>query len=175
VIVKVALPVLLCASVALQVTVVAPSGKLAPDAGLQVADSAPSMLSTADTPVQVAVAPVEPVASTVVGPGTVTTGAVVSTSVTVTVKLALPVFPCASVAEQVTVVEPIAKDDPEAWSQLTATAPSMLSVAEAEKVTATGPSVVVVAVTAEPGTVTTGGVVSMSVTWTVKLLLPVLP
>jgi hypothetical protein len=133
------------------------------------------MLSVADTPVQVATAPVEPVASTALDAGTVTTGAVVSTSVTVTVKLALPVFPCASVAEQVTDVEPIAKDDPEAWLQLTATAPSMLSVAEAEKDTGTEPSVVVVAATGEAGTVTTGGVVSMSVTWTVKLLLPVFP
>jgi hypothetical protein len=133
------------------------------------------MLSTADTPVQVATAPVTLVASTVVEAGTVTTGAVVSTSVTVTVKLALPVFPCASVAEQVTVVEPIGKEDPDGWSQLTATAPSMLSVAEAEKVTATAPGVEVVAVTGELGTVTTGGVVSTSVTWTVKLALPVFP
>ena len=37
-----------CASVALQVTVVAPSGKIEPDAGLQLAATAPSTMSAAE-------------------------------------------------------------------------------------------------------------------------------
>ena len=64
--------------------------------------------------------------------GTVTTGGVVSMSVTCTVKLLLPVLPCASVAEQFTVVEPTGKLEPDEGLQLGVRAPSRSSVAEAE-------------------------------------------
>src|SRR5437016_1352101 len=83
-----------CASVALQVTVVAPSGKIEPDAGLQLAAAPPG-----------------PVASLVMFAGTLTTGGVVSW--TVTVKLALLWLPAASVAVQLTVVAAIGNVEPE--------------------------------------------------------------
>jgi hypothetical protein len=44
-------------------------------------------------------------------------------------------FPAASVAEQLTVVVPSAKVSPEAWSQLTETEPSTMSLAEVVKLT----------------------------------------
>ena len=75
--VKLALPVLPAASVALQVTVVAPRGKVLPEAGLQVGVRAPSTSSVA-LALKVTMAPVGPVASTVMSAGTVTTGSVVS-------------------------------------------------------------------------------------------------
>src|SRR5437879_5280894 len=58
---------------------------------------------------------------------TMTTGAVVSR--TVTLKLLLAVFPWASVAEQVTVVVWIANVDPDAGAQVTGRLPSTLSLA----------------------------------------------
>ncbi len=51
-----------------------------------------------------------------------------------TVKLSVPVLPAASVAEQMTVVVPRAKVEPEAGSQVVVTEPSTRSVAEASKV-----------------------------------------
>jgi hypothetical protein len=73
-------------------------------------------------------APVELVASTLAFAGTVTTGLVVS--VTVTVNDADPVLPRVSVAVQVTVVAPSGNVDPLAGAQLTATVPSIVSVAD---------------------------------------------
>ena len=55
---------------------------------------------------------------------------------TVTVKPAVPVLWLASVAEQVTVVVPIANVDPEAAEQVVATLPSTMSLAELVKSTA---------------------------------------
>ena len=69
-------------------------------------------------------------ASIVVFAGTVIVGFVVS--VTVTVKVLLAAFACASVAEHVTVVAPNGNVDPLAGRQLTATVPSKISVADAE-------------------------------------------
>ena len=53
-------------------------------------------------------------------------GAVVST--TVTVNVLVDEFPCASVALQVTVVAPSGKVEPDAGLQVTATAPSTMSL-----------------------------------------------
>src|SRR5438876_11121766 len=101
--------------------------------------------------------------------GTLTTGGVVSTTVTVT--LALPVLPCASVALQVTVVVAIGKVVPEAGLQLAVTAPRSEARRVGKELAAAPPgpaaSLVMFA-----GTLTTGGVVSTTVT--VKLALPVL-
>jgi hypothetical protein len=61
--------------------------------------------------------------------GTVITGGV--ESVTVTVKEAEPVLPCASIAVQVTVVVPSGNVEPLAGVQVTDTTPSTMSVPEA--------------------------------------------
>ena len=68
----------------------------------------------------------------VMSEGTVTTGAVVSTSVTVTLKEAEPVLPCASVALQVTVVVPTVKFAPDAGEHDGVTGPSTVSLALAK-------------------------------------------
>jgi len=52
-----------------------------------------------------------------------------SVSLTVTVNWQLPVLPCASVAEHVTVVVPLANVEPDAGEQLTAPTPGQLSLA----------------------------------------------
>jgi hypothetical protein len=62
------------------------------------------------------------------------TGPVVS--VTVTVKLPCAVFPAPSVAEQLTVVVPTGKVEPDAGLQLAASAPETVSFALAEYETA---------------------------------------
>jgi hypothetical protein len=77
----------------------------------------------------VKITPVAPVASTVALAGTVTTGRVVS--VTVTVKEADPVLPRVSLAVHVTVVVPSGKVAPLAGVHVTATAPSTASLAVA--------------------------------------------
>ena len=78
------LDVLFESSVAVQVTGVVPSGKVLPDAGTQATVGVGSPPSVA-VAVNVAVAPVGPVASTVWLAGTVNAGAVVSTALIVTV------------------------------------------------------------------------------------------
>jgi hypothetical protein len=122
--VKVADPALLLVSVAVQLTVVGPSGKVDPLAGVQLTTRGPSTTSLADA-VKVNAAPVAPVASTVVLAGTVTAGPTVS--VTVTVNEAAPVLPLVSAAVQWTVVGPSGNVDPLAGVQLTATGPSTRS------------------------------------------------
>src|SRR5919107_6212809 len=76
-------------------------------------------------------------------------------SCTFTVKLPVAVFPWASVAEQLTVVEPSGKTSPELASHVTGTAPSTTSRAVAENETAApfGP----VASATGLGRVSTGG------------------
>jgi hypothetical protein len=123
-----AAPVLPRASVAVQVTVVVPSGNVNPLAGVQVTSTTPSTVSVADA-VQVNAAPDGLVASTVAFPGTVTTGGVVS--LTVTVNEAVPVLPRTSVAVHVTVVAPSGNVTPLGGVQFTVTPPSMMSVADA--------------------------------------------
>src|SRR3989442_15605595 len=117
-----------CASVAVQVTVVAPNGKVDPLVGVHVVASLPSSRLVADA-AQLNAAPVALVASTVACAGTVTTGPVVS--VTVTVNDAALWLPCASVALQVTVVAPTGNVAPLAGAHVVATGPSSVSVADA--------------------------------------------
>src|SRR5881409_1788784 len=120
-------------------TVVAPNGKVDPLAGVQLVATAPSNVSVAEA-AKVNTAPAALVASTVAFAGTVTTGPVVS--VTVTVKVLVPTLAWLSVAVHVTVVAPNANVDPLAGVQLVATGPSSVSVAEAVKVN-TAPVVLV--------------------------------
>src|SRR5439155_4052702 len=96
-------------------------------------------------------------------------GAVVSC--TVTVKLPVPVLPCPSRAEQVTVLVPSGNVPPDGVLQLTATAPSTRSVAVAVYVTDApfGP----VASATPSVSVSVGGVVSRTVT--LKVPMAVLP
>jgi hypothetical protein len=148
-------------SVAVHVTVVVPSGPITPEAGVQLGDKVPSSRSDADAVYEIG-PPLGPVASTVVGPVIDTVGAVFGAASTTTSKIASPVLSCESVAEQVTVVEPRAKLDPEAGEQLAEIFPSTMSLAVAvPNVTDSLPSggVSVTGGGAEGG-VTVGGVVS---------------
>jgi hypothetical protein len=77
----------------------------------------------------VTIAPAALVASAVSGDGTVRTGAVLSWTVTVNVRLAA--LPLASVAVQVTVVAPMANVPPEAGVQIGVIEPLTRSVADA--------------------------------------------
>jgi hypothetical protein len=126
--VKEAAPLLPLVSVAVQPTVVGPSGKVDPLAGVQLTATLPFTRSFA-VAVKVKLAPVALVASTAALAGTVTTGPVVS--VTVTVNDAAPLFPFVSVAVQLTVVGPSEKVDPLAGVQIAATLPSTASFAVA--------------------------------------------
>ena len=88
--VNVRVPVLPAASVAVQVTVVVPSGNVAPEAGAHAAATAPLTRSVAVT-VNGTTAPADEVASRTIGAGTEIDGAVVSR--TVTVKAPVAVLP----------------------------------------------------------------------------------
>src|SRR5213080_2511723 len=145
-----------CVSLAVQATVVAPSGNVDPLADVQVATTLPSTASTADA-VYANAAPVGPVASIVAFAGTVMTGAVVS--LTVAVNALVPAFPWLWVAVHVTVVAPSGNVDPETGVHATATLPSPASTAEAVYVN-TAPVAPVASTLAFGGTVMTGGVVS---------------
>jgi hypothetical protein len=148
-------PVLPLVSVAEQVTVVLPTGNDEPLAGAHSGVIAPSTRSDA-LAANVTTVPA-PVASIVMSAGTLTTGAVVST--TVTVKLADPVLPAASVAAHVTVVAPREKLEPEAGLQLGVSGPPGTSLAVAVKVTTSPPGPVASTVMSS-GTSTTGGIES---------------
>jgi hypothetical protein len=106
--------VLLDASVAVQETVVVPSGNVAPDALVHETAGAASTRSAAVAENETA-APAGPVASAVIGPGTVTSGGVVSTTLTLNESAG---FSPTSV--QVTVVCPSGNVDPEAGVQFKA-------------------------------------------------------
>src|SRR5919197_5574842 len=88
--------------------------------------------------------------------GTVITGAVVSTRFTMTLKLALPVLPCESVAVHVTCVVPSGNVLPEGGLHVGVSGPSVSSFALAENVTV-APAVDSVSTEKSPGTDTTGG------------------
>lgn len=156
-------------SLAVHVTVVTPSGKIAPLTGVQLTARTPSTMSDADA-ANVNIAPVAAVASTIAFAGTATVGPVVSR--TVTVNVFVPVLVCVSVAEHVTVVVAIGNVDPLAGVQLTGRTPSTMSDAVAVKVNA-APAGPVASTVAFAGTVTTGGVVSR--TCTVNVFVPTLP
>jgi hypothetical protein len=152
--VKEQLPVLPALSVAEQVTFVWPTVKYVPDAGEQVGVSTPSQLSSA-LAVKVTLATVEHApAVIVIGPGQVTTG--FSQSLTVTVKEQVPVLPALSVAEQVTVVCPTAKLEPEAGLQVGVITPSQLSSAVAVNETVAVHTPASLQVVIGSGQVTTG-------------------
>src|SRR5512132_1851844 len=93
-------------------------------------------------------------------------------SCTVTVKLPVAVFPTLSVAEQFTVAVAIGNVSPEFASQLTATEPSTMSVAEALQV-AVAPPGPVASLVMFAGRLSEGGVVSCTVT--LKLPFALLP
>src|SRR5262245_48696880 len=101
-------------------------GKVLPEAGVQMAATEPSTRSVAVAE-EFTAAPDALVAGTVIAAGSTSVGDV--ESCTVTVKLALELFPWASVAEQVTVELPMGKVLPEAGVQLGVTVPSTRSVA----------------------------------------------
>src|SRR5207253_789453 len=126
---KVAAEALPCESVALHATVVVPSGKMLPLAGVQATATAPSTSSSADAE-KLYEAPAAPAAETLALAGTVITGCVVS--LTVTRNDADPVLPCASVALHWTIVVPNGNVAPAAGVQVAASTPSTLSSADAE-------------------------------------------
>jgi hypothetical protein len=152
--------VLPCESVAVQVTVVVPTPKVLPEEGEQSAGKVPSTRSLPVAENETA-APADSVASVVMFPGTDTDGFVVSW--TVTLNEALPVLLDESVAEQVTFVVPTAKVSPDEGEQLGVSDPDTVSLADAEKVT-TAPDGPVASCVSGEGTVTSGGVVSCTVT-----------
>ena len=126
---RVALPL---ASVAVKVTVVAPTGKKAGASFVTVGlgstvSVAPAAARKAAMTGSVAGIPVSEVAFAWLGGGTTSRGGVVST--TVTWKDALAVLPCASVALHVTVVTPSGNFVPLAGAHATGTGPSRLSTA----------------------------------------------
>ena len=112
--VKLPLAVLLCESEAKQCTVVIPIGNVEPEVGKHVTGTEPFTRSIAEA-VKFTAIPAAPGAFTVIFPGNVRAGGVVST--TVKLKLAVPVLPCVSVAVQLTVVDPSGNVDPEAGEQ----------------------------------------------------------
>ena len=96
-------------------------------------------------------------------------------SCTVMVKEFVPVFPWSSVAEQLTVVVPSAKVEPEAGKHVTAgLAGEVSSVAVALKET-TAPAALVASTVMLPGTVTTGGVLSHALPQPPRFLVDGLP
>ena len=155
-------PRLPAASVAVQVTVVTPNGKVEPDAGEQVAGRDPLTMSIAVAE-NVATAPAGPVASRVTGnPDIDTDGGVVSR--TVTVEDAEPTLPAASVAVHLTTVVPSGKVEPESGEQVGVNDPLTMSVADGEKVAIAPLGPVASRTGGSPDIVTTGGVVSTTVT-----------
>jgi len=106
--VKLPLDVFPAPSVAEQLTVVVPTGKLEPEGGEQVTGTAPASVALA---AKVTDAVVAPLTSTVIGDGRSSAGKVVSW--TTTLKLPLVVTRSRSVAEHVTVVVPRGKESPD--------------------------------------------------------------
>ena len=123
--IKLPVDVLLCASVAEQLTVVAPSGKVEPEVGTQLTKTEPSTMSLAEAE-NVTTAPEGPVALVVMLAGRLSTGAVVSTIWTVKV-VGVATLLFESMALQVTVVLPTTKVVPEAGVQVAIPAPSTIS------------------------------------------------
>src|SRR5688572_22362063 len=127
-------------------------GNVVPDAGVHTAATEGATRSWAVT-VKVTEAPAGAVASVVIDGGTAIVGGVVST--TVTVKLAVPVFPNMSLAWQRTVVVPRGKVVPETGVQ--ATGPGLSgSWAVTTKATVAPPGPVA-STRIGGGTVSTGG------------------
>jgi hypothetical protein len=113
--------------VAVQVTVVVAIGNVDPEPGVHVGVTAPLTMSVADAEKETT-APLGPVASAVMSPGTVTAGGVVSRTVTVNVFAEL-VLPASSVAVQLTVVVVIGNVLPDGGAHEIVGVASTLSVA----------------------------------------------
>ena len=90
-------------------------------------------------------------------------GAVVST--TCTWKVPEPVLPCASVAEQVTVVEPFAKSEPDAGEHVVGRSPSTRSWAVGLENVTVAPAGLVASAATSGACGTAGGVRSETTTW----------
>ncbi len=163
--VKLPLAVLLRVSLAEQLTVVVAIGKVEPEAGAHVTGREPSTASLA-VAVKLTTAPAELVACAVMLAGSVSTGRVVSC--TVTVKLPLAVLLWVSLAEQLTVVVAIGKVEPEAGAHVTGREPSTASLAVAVKLT-TAPAELVACAVMLAGSVSTGGVVSAGASRTTRI------
>src|SRR5881397_2365513 len=148
------------ASVAAEVTVVVPLGKLEPEGGVEVRVT-PGQLSLA---VALKLTTAEHWPGSV--PVTMSAGQITfgfSVSLTVTVKTQLSVFPEASVAVQVTAVVPFGKLEPESGVEVKVT-PGQLSLAVALKLTTAEHWPRSVPVTMSAGQVTFGFSVSLTVT-----------
>jgi hypothetical protein len=157
------------ASVPTTLTVVVPTGKVEPEAGVATTVE-PGQLSCTDG-WKVTTAPQAPVSlHWVIAVGQVTTGS--SQSLTVTVNVLLEVLPAASVAVVVTVVVPIGKLEPEAGTEDTLT-PAQLSLPVAVKVTIAPHAPASLQTVIGLGTETVG--FSQSVTVTLNEQLDVLP
>ena len=123
-----------CASCAVQATVVTPSGKSAPGPGEHATSTGPETRSTAAGGGYVTREPLRPSASETTAAGTaLNAGGVVSRTVTMDVALAL--FPCESVAVHDTVVAPTGNVLPDDGEQAGVEPPSTMSDADAENVT----------------------------------------
>ncbi len=129
VILKVAVLLFPCVSVAVHVIVCGPMENVAPEVASQLEVATASSGSVNET-VKVTAAPAELVASAVMSAGTPMTGGVESHGPTVTLNGAVEALLRVSLAEQVTVVVvPAGKVAPEAGLQLTGLEPSTRSVA----------------------------------------------
>ena len=155
-------------SVTVQLTVVVPMAKT-PAAGVQTAAIWPCSRSS-PIGAKLTVAPFAPVASATMLAGAVKVGALLVTSTT---KVAVPVLWFASVAVQVTVVEPIGNVLPEAGTQVAVTLPSTRSAAVASTYVTTAPEALVALTAAGAVTVSTGGVVSRMSTVNVAVVVAI--
>jgi hypothetical protein len=125
--VKLECALLPCASVAVQFTVVVPTGNVEPDVGVQPTRSVPSTRSVAVGFVYVTATPVGPPCAVMLGGVPLMTGAVVSW--TVTLKFDCELLPNESVAVQITFVVVIAKTDPEPGWQFGTREPPVAALA----------------------------------------------
>lgn len=156
--VKLAEPELPRLSLATQVTVIAPSGNVDPEIGVQLTGRAPSTTSAAEgAGVYVSAAPSDVNASSVVLAGTLTTGPFVSLIVTSNDPVAI--LPAASVAVQETAVVPIGNVEPLAGAHATTGAGLDPSLASTVKLT-TAPFGPVASVTGTTGSCSVGATVS---------------
>jgi hypothetical protein len=150
-------------SVAVQTTVVSPIANVDPDPGTQLTGIEAPRSVAVGVP-KVTVRPLEDVASWEMSLGTLLiTGSVVSW--TVTLNDADEVFPCVSVAEQVTVAVVIPNVDPDGGEHVTPAGPDTASLAVGLVNVTTAPELDVASVVLLPGTpLITGPIVSTTLT-----------
>ena len=121
------------ASVAVQVIIVSPIGKNVPDSGVQTGSPTTASLSAAAGLVYVTSAPFATNASTEMSWIDAKDGAIVSPVAAVLITVILndvaPIFPTASAAVQVTVVDPTANNEPDTGVHVGPDVTPMLSVA----------------------------------------------